>query len=97
MHPNLRSIFHLTLDLKKYVISKLYLLKVTKAPETNFIITLVAIDHRVVVIQIQVGKNIIEDILLYGGFKVNINTKKLKKKLSNQPLTVKMSNSYESS
>lgn len=90
MHPNLRSIFHLTLDLKKYVISKLYLLKVTKAPKTNFIITLVAIDHRVVVIQIQVGKNIIEDILLYGGFKVNINTKKLKKKLSNQPLTVKM-------
>lgn len=90
MHPNLRSIFHLTLDLKKYVISKLYLLKVTKAPKTNFIITLVAIDHRVVVIQIQVGKIIIEDILLYGGFKVNINTKKLKKKLSNQPLIVKM-------
>jgi hypothetical protein len=90
MHPNLRSIFHLTLDLKKYVISKLYLLKVTKAPKTNFIIILVAIDHRVVVIQIQVGKNIIEDILLYGGFKVNINIKKLKKKLSNQPLTVKM-------
>jgi hypothetical protein len=88
MHPNLRSIFHLTLDLKKYVISKLYLLKVTKSPKTNFIITLVAIDHRVVVIQIQVGKNIIENILLYGGFKVNINTKELKKNLSNQPLIV---------
>lgn len=53
-------------------------------------ITLVAIDHHVVVIQVQVGKNIIESILLYGGFRVNINTKELKKNLSNQPLIIKM-------
>jgi hypothetical protein len=36
----------------------------------------VAIDHQMVVIQVQVGKNFIEDVLLDGGFGVNIITEK---------------------
>jgi hypothetical protein len=42
------------------------------------VIASVAIDHQMVVIQIQVGKNFIEDMLLDGGFGVNIITKKLR-------------------
>jgi len=37
----------------------------------------IAIDHQVILIQIQ-GKNFIEDVLLDGGFGVNIITKKIK-------------------
>ncbi len=40
-------------------------------------ITLVTIDHQMVVIEVQVGKNFIEDVLLDGGSRVNIITKKL--------------------
>ncbi len=44
----------------------------------ELIITLVAIDHQMAIIQVQVGKNFIEDVLLDGGSKVNIITKKLR-------------------
>ncbi len=36
--------------------------------------TVVVIDTHIAVIQIQIGKNIIEDVLLDGGFGVNIST-----------------------
>jgi hypothetical protein len=32
----------------------------------------IAIDHQIVVIQVQVGKKIIDDVLIDGGFGVNI-------------------------
>jgi hypothetical protein len=41
-------------------------------------IALFAIDHQMVVIQIQIGKNSIENVLLDGGFGVNIILEKLK-------------------
>ncbi len=37
-------------------------------------IIIVAIDNHMVVIQVQIGKNTIEDVLLDGGFGVNIIT-----------------------
>jgi hypothetical protein len=37
----------------------------------------VAIDPRMDVIQVQVGKNMVEDVLLDGGSKMNIMTKEL--------------------
>jgi hypothetical protein len=43
----------------------------------NPIIALVAIDPHMVVIQVQVGKNIIEDVLLDGGLGINIMTNEL--------------------
>jgi hypothetical protein len=42
------------------------------------VVALVAIDHQMVVIQVQVGKNFIEEVLLDGGFGVNIIMEKLK-------------------
>jgi hypothetical protein len=42
------------------------------------IITSIAIDHQMVVIHVQVRKNFIEDVLLDGGFGINIITKKLR-------------------
>jgi len=38
----------------------------------------VAIDHQMAVIQIQVGKNSIDDVLIDGGFEININTENLR-------------------
>jgi hypothetical protein len=42
------------------------------------IVALVAIDHQMVVIQIQVGNFFIENVLLDGDFGINIITKKLR-------------------
>jgi hypothetical protein len=39
---------------------------------------IVAIDHQMALIQVQVGKTFIDDVLIHGGSKVNINTKNLK-------------------
>jgi hypothetical protein len=41
----------------------------------------VAIDNHMVVIQVQIGKNTIEDVLLDGGFGINIITEQLKLRL----------------
>jgi len=41
-------------------------------------IALVAIDHQMTMIHVQVGKNFIEDVLLDGGSKVNIIMEKLR-------------------
>jgi hypothetical protein len=43
--------------------------------------TITEVDNLMVVIQVQVGKNIVEDVLLNGGASVNIITKSLKTKL----------------
>jgi uncharacterized protein involved in high-affinity Fe2+ transport len=47
----------------------------------KLIVASIAIDHQMVMIQVQVGKNFIEDILLDGGFGVNIIMEKLKVQL----------------
>jgi hypothetical protein len=49
--------------------SKLTLLELTVA--TN------AIDHQMAIIQIQVGENFMEDVILDGGFEINIIMEKL--------------------
>lgn len=46
-----------------------------------FDVSLVAINPHMVIIQMHVGKNIMEDVLLDGGLGVNIVTKDLRKKL----------------
>jgi hypothetical protein len=60
-------LFKIALDLKQYVATKLALEKIyIIATRPNLIIALVVIDPHMVVIQVQVGKNIVEDI--HGGF-----------------------------
>jgi hypothetical protein len=43
--------------------------------------TTIEVDNQMVVIQVWVGKNIIEDVILNGGTSVNIIIKNLKTKL----------------
>jgi hypothetical protein len=52
--------------------------------ETNFKLdtTTIEVDNQMAIIQVQVGKNIVEDVLLNGRASVNIVTKYLKIKLS---------------
>jgi hypothetical protein len=73
----LGQLLHAILDIKCYIFnsvpSKPTLLEPT--------IALVAIDHQMVVIYVQVGKNFIEDVLLDGGSRVNIITEKFKVQL----------------
>jgi hypothetical protein len=45
------------------------------------IVVLVIIDQQMLVIQVQVGRNFIEDVLLDGGFGINIIIGKLKELL----------------
>jgi hypothetical protein len=51
--------------------------------ETHFELDIIVkeVDNRMVVIQIQVGKNTFEDVLLDGGANVNIITENLRTKL----------------
>ncbi len=71
-------------NIKRYIFnpvpSKLILLE--------SVVVTIAIDHQMVVIQLKVGKNFIEDVLLDGGSRINIITEKLKiwLNLSNQNL-----------
>jgi hypothetical protein len=62
------------IDIKCYILnpipSKLVLLKSTVA--------LVAIDHQMSIIQVQVRKNFIKDLLLESGFGVNVIMEKLR-------------------
>jgi hypothetical protein len=74
----LGQLFKIALDLKQYVTVKLApRRRIIVVLELNPIIALMAIDLHMVVIQVQVGKNIVEDILLDGGSSMNIITKEL--------------------
>jgi hypothetical protein len=61
-------------DIKHYIFNLIPLKLVLLEPT----VVSVAIDHQMAMIQIQVGKNCIEDILLDGGYRVNIISGKLK-------------------
>jgi len=59
--------------LKQYVATKLALGKIIVTTlRPNPVIALVAIDPLMVVIHVQVGKNMVEDVILHGGSSVNI-------------------------
>jgi hypothetical protein len=45
------------------------------------VVVAVTIDHHMAIIQVQVGKNIMEDVLLDGRSNININTEELLWKL----------------
>jgi hypothetical protein len=91
----LGQLLKITPNLKKYMWQKLkpknpnISIKVISKPsvatmiETHSKVDIVNIEvnNQMAVIQIQVGKNIIEDVLLYGGTNVNIITKNLITKL----------------
>jgi hypothetical protein len=78
----LGQFFKITPDLKQYVVAKLALgKKKTIIVGPNLVIALVVIDCHMVVIQVQVNKNIVENVLLDGGSNVNIMMEKLWKML----------------
>jgi hypothetical protein len=47
-------------------------------PTVNMVVVVV-VDPHMAIIQVQVGKNLVEDVLLDGGLVVNITTKILRK------------------
>jgi hypothetical protein len=63
----------------KYVFFKLSPIMLIKNLVSNPTIILVIVDLQMVVIQVQIGKNIVEDVLLDSGFGVNIIIEELKK------------------
>ncbi len=89
---NLGQLFKITHELKKYIWQKLKLektqsvSKITTKKQVVFSvlevrIAIIVIDNHMVIIQIQIGKNIIEHVLLDGGSGVNIITKQLRLRL----------------
>jgi hypothetical protein len=76
----LGQLFKIALDLRQYVTAKLAPGRRTIVVlEFHPIIASMAIDLHMIVIQVQVGKNIVEDVLLDGGSSMNIITKELRK------------------
>jgi hypothetical protein len=61
-------------DIKRYIFN----LIPPKPILPKLTITSIAMDHQMVVIHVQVGKNFIEDVLLDGGSGVNIIMEKLR-------------------
>ncbi len=75
----LGQFFNLTLDLMKYVFFKLSPIMLIKTLVSNPTIILVIVDVQMVIIQVQIDKNIVEDVFLDSGFGVNIIIEELKK------------------
>jgi hypothetical protein len=71
---NLGQPLRAILDIKRYIFN----LIPSKSTLLESTITSIAIDHQMAIIQVQVGKNFIEDLFLDGGFGVNIITNKLR-------------------
>jgi len=72
---NLGQFLKIVLDIKWYIFKPVMYVQPIQ-PELTYVI--MAIDHRMVVIQVQVGKNFVDDVLIDGGFGVNIIIKNLK-------------------
>jgi hypothetical protein len=67
---------HLALDLKWYVVSKVYHSSQPtplQGPPSN--VVSITIDLHMVIIYVHVGKNLVKDVLLDGGSSVNITIK----------------------
>jgi len=92
------QLMHLALNLKQYVVSRITLNSQPthpQGPPSN--VSLVTIDPHMAIIQVHMGKYIVEDVLLDGGSGVNIITKDLRNKLGlpilkPTPYTLKMAN-----
>ncbi len=64
----LGQVMHLALDLKQYVVCRVSPSNEPTHPQASpFDVGLIAIDYHMVVIPMNVGKNIMEDVLLDGG------------------------------
>jgi hypothetical protein len=61
-------------DIKCYIFNPIP----SKPTLPKLAVALIAIDHQMVVIQVQVGKNFIENVFLNSGFGINIIMEKLK-------------------
>jgi hypothetical protein len=72
---NLGQFLKIVLDIKWYIFKPIMFVQPIQ-PELTCVI--MAIDHQMVMIQVQVGKNFIDDVLIDGGFGVNIISKNLK-------------------
>ncbi len=81
-----------TINVTKIITQKIIPFVVPKVATTT-----ITIDNHMVVIQIQIEKNIVKDVLLNGGSRINIITKQLKlrlglPKLKPAPYNLKMAN-----
>jgi hypothetical protein len=85
---SLKQLLKIALELNKYFWQKLKPKKIQNVSKTttkkqvgysipNIRTTTITINNHMAFIQVQIGKNTIEDVLLDGGFKVNIIIKQL--------------------
>ncbi len=74
---NLGQLLRVIIDIKYYIFNMVP----SKPTLSKPVAISVAIDHQMVVIQVQVRKNFIEDVPIDGGYGVNFITKKLRVQL----------------
>ncbi len=70
---NLGQLLQVILDIKHYIFNMVSSKPISLEP----IIASIAIDHKMIVIHVQIGRNFIEDFLCDGGFGVNSIIEKL--------------------
>lgn len=76
----LGEFFRIAPNLRQYVVAKIApRRRIVIMLGPNLVIAFVVINPHMVVIKIQVGKNMVEDVLLDGGSNMNIMTKELQK------------------
>ncbi len=65
----------IVLNIKRYIFK---LVKFVQLMQPEFVYAIMAIDHQMAVIQVQVGKFFIVDVLIDGGFGIYIINENLK-------------------
>jgi len=74
----LGQLFKITPDLKQYVVAKFTpRRRIVTTLRPNLIITSMVINLHMTMIQVQVGKNLVEDVILDGRSNMDIMTKEL--------------------
>ncbi len=71
---NLGQLLRIIHDIKCYILNLIPSKPILLIPT----VASIAIDHQMAIIKIQVGKKFVEDVLLDGGYGVNIITEKLR-------------------
>jgi hypothetical protein len=71
---NFGQLLKIVLDIKRYIFKlvKPFQLVQLKLVQPKHACAVIAIDHQMVMVQVQVNKNFIDNVLIDGGFGVNI-------------------------
>ncbi len=75
---NLGQLLKIVLDIKQYIFKPVKTIQLVQLVQLEPTYVAVVINHQMDVIQVQIGKNFIDDVLIHGGSRINILTMNLR-------------------